>query len=199
MTAVRKKPPRLEKPRKQYAPDQCGLFAIAGFGQLLQTLHWAGTRQALEALPGKEGSYSVWKNDKGRWIQSAAPQLRAVHARIATLMRRVLPPDFRQSGVRGRSFLTNAMFHARPEPSVKLDIKSFYPTTSFKHVRRFFEKDMRCAGDVAFLLAKLCCFEERHLPTGGVHSEVIAFYCHKNSFDLLMDRATSRGGVGNLE
>lgn len=195
MTAARKKPPRLERPRKQYTLDQCALYAVTGFGQLLQALKWSGTRDELEQLPSKKGSYSVWQNERGRRIQAAGPQLRAVQARIATLLRRVLPPEYRQSGVRDRSFLTNARQHARSEPSVKLDIKSFYPTTSFRHVRKFFNQRMRCSGDVAFLLAKLCCFEGRHLPTGGVHSEVMAFYCHKDSFDRLLDRARSRGGV----
>jgi len=195
MTAIRKKPPKLENPRKQYALDQCALFGVNGFGQLLQTLGWAGTRVELEALPNAKGSYSEFKNEEGRWVQSAGKELRAVHFRIATLMRRVLPPEYRQSGVRGRSFLTNAQQHTCVEPSIKLDIKKFYPTTTFQHVLNMFAHDMRCSGDVAFLLAKLCCFKQRHLPTGGVHSEVLAFYCHKNSFDQLLDRATARGGV----
>ena len=78
---------------------------------------------------------------------------------------------------------------------MKLDIKSFYPTTTFQHVRKFFKETMGCAGDVAFLLAKLSCYQGRHLPTGGVHSEVMAFYCHRESFEKLWSRVKSRGGV----
>lgn len=195
METKRKRPPRLERPRKQYALDQCGLYGVRGIGQLMHTLNWKGSRQELEDLPAARGSYKVWKNEKGRNLQSAQPELRRVQARIAVLLRRVLPPEYRQSGVRGRSFLTNAQQHLQQDPSVKLDIKSFYPSTSFQHVRKFFRDTMNCAGDVAYLLAKLCCFRKSHLPTGGVHSEVLAFYCHRENFEKLLHRATARGGV----
>lgn len=196
----RKKPPRLEIPKKQYALTDCALFGIRGIGQLLHVLRWEGSRQELEDLPTAHGSYKVWRTDQGRAIQAvnlketSGSKLRQVQARIAVLLRRVVPPEYRHSGVRGRSFITNAQQHLQDDPSIKLDIRSFYPSTTFQHVRRFFVETMRCSGDVAFLLTKLCCYQRRHLPTGGVHSEVVAFYCHKRSFDLLWERVNARGG-----
>lgn len=190
-----KKKERLEKPRKQYRIDQCALFGLKGIGQLMRVLRWTGTRTELEVFDQRKGSYKAWANEKGREIQAVGPDMRKVHARIAVLLRRVMPPEYRQSGVRERSFLTNAKFHELDEPSVKLDIRSFYPSTTFAHVRRFFVQEMKCAGDVAYLLAKLCCFRRKHLPTGGVHSEVLAFYCHQRAFDQLYRRAKGRGGV----
>lgn len=190
----RKRPPRLEVPRKQYTHKDCALYGLRGMGQLLHVLKWKGSRQELEALSAAKGSYKVWSTSTGRSVQAASPVLRLIQARIAVLLRRVMPPDYRHSGVRGRSFITNALQHLQDDPSVKLDIKSFYPSTTFRHVFRFFRDPMQCAGDVAFLLAKLCCFQERHLPTGGVHSEVVAFWCHKDSFDRLWERTVGRGG-----
>lgn len=192
---ARKKKERLERPQKQYALDQCALFGVKGVGQLMRVLRWSGTRAELEDFDQAKGSYKVWENEKGRLIQAAGTDMRKIQARIAVLLRRVLPPDYRQSGVRDRSFLTNAKLHSLDEPSIKLDIKHFYPSTSFSHVRRFFAQEMKCAGDVAFLLAKLCCYRRRHLPTGGVHSEVLAFYSHRKVFEQLYQRARSRGGV----
>lgn len=192
---ARKKKERLERPKKQYTLNQCALFGIKGVGQLMRVLRWSGTRAELEDFDQTKGSYKVWENEKGRLIQAAGSDMRKLQARIAVLLRRVTPPAYRHSGVRDRSFLTNAKFHSLDEPSVKLDIKSFYPSTSFSHVLRFFAQDMKCAGDVAFLLAKLCCYHRRHLPTGGVHSEVLAFYCHRKVFEQLYQRAKSRGGV----
>lgn len=92
METKRKRPPRLERPRKQYALDQCGLYGVRGIGQLIHTLNWKGSRQELEGLSAAPGSYKVWKNEKGRNLQSAQPELRRVQARIAVLLRRVLPP-----------------------------------------------------------------------------------------------------------
>lgn len=162
-------------------------------GQLARALKWTGPVQDLESL-GTVHDYEVWTSD-GRVIQAARPKLRKVQARVAVLLRRVLPPDYRQSGVRKRSALTNAMMHREPHPSIKLDIKSFYPSTTFALVLKFFRNSLGCAGDVAYLLAKVCCFDRKHLPTGGVHSEVLAFYCHKGSFDRLHERSAARGGV----
>ena len=192
--AKREKPPRLEKPIKQYALDQCALYGIKGLGQLLHVLNWRGTKEALEALPAHPGAYKVWKA-AGRRIEAASPHLRRVQARIAILLRRVTPPDYRHSGVRGRSFLTNAKRHRADAPSIKTDIKHFYPSVTFDHVRRFFQGPMKCAPDIASLLANICCFKRLHVPTGGVHSEVLSFYCVKNCFDAIAARVEGRGGV----
>ena len=193
-TAKRKKPPRLEKPIKQYTLDQCALYGVKGFGQLLEVLRWHGTKEALRALASHRGAYKVWEQN-GRHIEAASPDLRRLHWRIASLLRRVPPPDYRQSGVRGRSFVSNAKCHCVDEPSIKTDIKHFYTSVTFGHVQRFFKEQMQCALDVAALLAEICCFRHQHLPTGGVHSELLAFCCLKPCFDAIDARVKARGGV----
>lgn len=185
---------RLEKPKKQYAKDQCALYGIKGLGQLTEALQWPGELKDLLALSDDSGAYRVWQEQDGRWIQEPTRHLRAVHTRVAVLLRRILPPDYRQSGVRSRSFLSNAANHLDGHASLKLDIKSFYPSTTFGHVRRFFVREMKCAPDVAARLAQLCCYQRKHVPTGGVHSEVLAFFCHKEMFEKLLSRVKDRGG-----
>lgn len=191
----RKKPPRLERPIKQYELDQCALYGIKGVGQLMQKLGWEKSREALEDLPDQSGVYKVWRLSNNRWVQEARPELRQLHTRIATLLRRVEPPEYRHSGVPGRSFLSNAKSHRADMPAIKTDIKAFYPSVTFNHVRRFFKEQMNCTGDTAFLLAKICCYQRKHLPTGGVHSEVLAFYCLKPCFDAIAERVRKYGGV----
>lgn len=161
---------------------------------MLHQLDWRASRADLEALPSQQGAYRVWK-EKSRQIEAAGPDIRRIHARIATLLRRVAPPGYRHSGVRGRSFLTNAMCHVAAAPSIRTDIKHFYPSVTFAHVRHFFVGPMRCAPDIAALLAHICCFRDQHLPTGGVHSEVLAFYCVKECFDQIAARVEARGGA----
>ena len=190
---------KLERPKKQYAVDECALYGIRGLGKLASILYWRGRPADLERFADRPKSYRVWRED-GREIQEPIDDLRTIHARIATLLRRIQPPDFRHSGVRKRSFLTNAQQHLIDEPSIKVDVRKFYPSTSFDHVRRFFKNDLRCAGDVAIVLAKLCCYRKHqghvgHLPTGGVQSEVLGFYCHKKVFDALHARTKARGGT----
>ncbi|WP_205392638.1 reverse transcriptase family protein [Xanthomonas hydrangeae] len=182
----------MEKPKKQYALHDCGLYGLKGLGQLAKALQI--TQDELDELANLRGGYTVW-NQNGRAVQQARPALRKIHARIATLLRRVASPDYRHSGVRDRSFISNAAQHIAPHASLKLDISKFYPSTSVHHVWKFFFRKMHCARDIAAILAGLCCFERRHLPTGGVHSEVLAFYCHKDMLDSLNERVVSRGGV----
>lgn len=191
----RKRSRRLETPAKHYTLDQCALFGVKGMNRLQSVLGWKVGRGSLEALADAKHAYRVWPGPRGRVVQEPNPELRAVHARIATLLRRVAPPSYRHSGVRGRSFLTNAQQHALNCPSIKTDIRGFYQSVTFAHVLTFFRREMKCAGDVAFLLAKLCCYERKHLPTGGVHSEVLAFYCARGCFEQLNERAKQRGGV----
>ena len=184
---------RLETPIKQYSIKDCALYALRGRNQLINALLWKGTFDELESLAKRRDNYRCWLKD-GREVQESREHLRRIHFRIATLLGRVAPPDYRHSGVKKRSFVTNAAQHAVDEPMLQFDIRKFYPSTTFKHVYRFFAVELSCAADIAHLLATLCCFESKHLPTGGVHSEVMAFYVHKRQFDAIKARAESRGG-----
>lgn len=192
---VKKK--RLERPKKQYALNQCALYGIKGIGQALRELGLENASAASLRTLCSAKSYIVWDND-GRIVQQPKPHLQHIQRRIATLLRRVTPPDYRHSGIRDRSFRTNAAAHANSLPCIQFDIRKFYPSTTYAHVRRFFAEDMACAIDVAELLAGLCCFDALHLPTGGVHSEVLAFYAHKQLFDVIDQRVRARGGAMSL-
>jgi hypothetical protein len=165
--------------------------------QLTRALSWKGTFEELRALAADQCNYKCWV-DNGRPVQEARRRLRAIHRRIATLLRRIAPPDYRHSGVKGRSFLSNARMHLHDEPMLQFDLRRFYPSTTFKHVFDVFFHRFACSADVADLLAQLCCVNRSHLPTGGVHSEVLAFYCHKPTFDAIELRAQSRNGRMSL-
>lgn len=193
---------KLERPAKAYDITQCGLYGIKGLRQLCDVLKWTHGSAELDALANGEKNYRVFPLNKGtakeRWVQAPSDALDIVQARIATLLRRVAPPDYRHSGVRERSFITNAAQHANGLPAVKIDVAKYYPSTSFGHIVQLFRDRLRCASDVAIVLAKLCCFECRCLPTGGRHSEIVAFMAHKDLFDSWDDRAKSRGGAFGL-
>lgn len=190
---------KLERPKKQYALNQCALYSVRGLGQLAKVLNYKGDPRDLERIADDQYNYRTWL-EEGRTIQSPVENVRVIQTRIAVLLRRVQPPYYRHSGVRKRSFLTNAQQHLTDDPSIKIDIRKFYPSTSFRHVCSFFKNDIKCAADVSMILAKLCCYrqvdwEMGHLPTGGVHSEVLGFYCHKRTFDSLLARVETRGGA----
>jgi len=121
-----------------------------------------------------------------------------MHARIANLLRRVLTPDYLHSGVAGRSYISNARQHALTAPTATLDIRKFYASTKWAHVFRFFNSDMRCAPDVAGLLASISCYQHDHVPTGSCLSQVLAFWTFKPLFDAIHEHCVSRGGLMTL-
>jgi hypothetical protein len=79
------------------------------------------------------------------------------------------------SGVRGRSYLTNAKAHVAGEQVIKTDVCSFYHSTTTRHVFVGLPREFKCSGDVARLIANISTYRG-HLPTGSPVSMLLTFY-----------------------
>lgn len=55
-----------------------------------------------------------------------------------------------------------------------------------------FIRDFQCAEDVARILADVCCYEQKHLPTGSPLSGRIAHFAASAMFEEINDLATKR-------
>lgn len=97
------------------------------------------------------------------------------------------PPSYLHSGVKGRSYISNARQHAGGGRTLKTDVSRFYPSTKHHQVFVGFLREFHCAGDVARLLADLCTYKG-HVPTGSPISMPTAFFAHKQAFDALYRR-----------
>ena len=142
-------------------------------------------------------NYRVWdeiKNGKAREIQQPIGQLAAVHKRIADLLARVELPDFLYSR-KGRSYIDNALQHRGSLPLIKTDIHKFYPSTTWQMVYDFFIFDCECASDVAHQLSDLCCYQQKHVPTGSPLSGYLAYFAARHMFDEVAALAQQRGCV----
>lgn len=131
-------------------------------------------------------------------MQEPKEDLQRLHKRIAALLLRIQTPGYLHSGLRGRSFVTNAKQHQNDMPAIKLDVVKFYPSTTWGHVYRFFHHALKCSPDVAGLIANLACYNNAgatHLPTGSSLSQILAFYAHKTMFDAIYEMVMTRGGV----
>ncbi len=180
--------------RKSYALDQCPLYKIASRKRLAQDI-FNTDLPFLERLAANEGNFRVFtikQGEKERQVEVPKVVLERIHRRLFNLLERIEKPDYLHSGVRGRSYITNAKVHIGSVPLVKLDLKKFYPSVDGARVSRFFTGSMRCSPDVAALLTRLCTFEN-HVPTGSCVSQLLAFYAAKPLFDEL--HALS-GGAG---
>lgn len=183
--------------RKTYTVDQSPLYKVASRKRLAQDVFNVDL-PFMERLAANEGNFRVFKIKQGtkdRQVEVPKIVLERIHRRLFNLLERIEKPDYLHSGVRGRSYISNARVHIGAFPLVKLDIKKFYPSVDGARVSRFFTESMGCSPDVAGLLTRLCTFEN-HVPTGSCVSQLLAFFAAKPLFDELHTLAESEGVRG---
>ena len=124
------------------------------------------------------------REDDGRVIEDPRPLLKLIHRRIKNLICRIETPVYLHSAVKKRSYVTNAHSHLGNRCVGCLDIRKFYPSTSFEQINGFFRRDMECSPDVAYLLTCLIACDG-HLPTGSPLSPILSFHVHRRMFEEL--------------
>lgn len=127
-----------------------------------------------------------------RVLEVPDPKLKAVHARIKHQLSLLVAPDYLHSGVKGRSFVTNALVHQGARSMLTLDIRKFYPSCSRKAVERYFRRELGQPKDIASLLADISTFDE-HIPTGSPVSQILAFWAKSQAFNEIARYAKNRG------
>lgn len=181
------------KARKFYSIDQSPLFKLGSRRRLAQRV-FDVELSFLEELANNDSNYRVFHITQGvkkRQVEAPKPILERLHRRLFVLLERVDKPDYLQSGVKGRSYITNAQLHVGHVPLAKLDIQKFYPSVGAGRVYRFFHQAMLCSPDVSALLTKLCTFDG-HVPTGSCLSQLLAYFATKDMFDELHQLALAR-------
>jgi len=128
------------------------------------------------------------EGDKDRITETPFGELRRVHERILALFSRIEPPPYLQSGIKKRSYISNAEEHIFGEVIYKLDVKKFFQNTKWNHVFCLFSEQFNCPTDIAAIMANLITVNG-HLPTG---SPLSTLYAHKRMFDRIYDEAKSR-------
>lgn len=150
----------------------------------------------LEKLAKRPDNYRLFTigkdKNKPRQVEEPKPYLERIHRRLFNLLRRIDPPSYLHSGVKGRSYITNANKHIGSDAAVTLDIRKFFPSTLGWHVFDFFHNVMQCSRDVAGLLTRLSTCHG-HVPTGSCLSQAIAFYAHYEMFEEIYNLTSSKG------
>jgi len=119
-------------------------------------------------------SFSTVCGGKTRHIERPIPSLERIQKNIYELLNQGNKPAYLHSGVKGRSYITNAQAHVNSLPTVKIDIRKFYASTSSRKVYRYFADTLKCSPDVSGLLTKLTTRAGR-LPIGTHTSQLLAF------------------------
>jgi RNA-directed DNA polymerase len=187
------------KPRANLLLSECWLYAIASPADLARRLSTSSHKLTVDDLSffaRDAGNYRLFpiidEKGKERAIQWPKHRLQSVHARIHKLLSRVAVPKYLHSAVRGKSYVSNAAAHDPKMPTVKIDVKKFFPSVTRAVIFNFFAGPLKCRRDVAGLLADILTFDA-HLPTGSAASPIIAYYSFKAMFDEIAQFSESLG------
>jgi Reverse transcriptase (RNA-dependent DNA polymerase) len=179
--------------RKTYSLNQCPLYKLQSRKKLAVEIFRLDLQQLeqLAANPKNYRIFSIQQGTKQRVVEMPKPILERIHRRLFKLLERIEKPNYLQSGVKGRSYITNAKIHIGNVPVVKLDVKKFYPSVTYAMVFRFFHDQLQCSPDVSGLLTKLVTCNG-HVPTGSCLSQLLAFFSTKPMFDNIDSLAKNK-------
>lgn len=138
--------------------------------------------------------YTISKDGKERQIEEPRGQLLLAHSKLSRLLRRVEVPDYLHSGIKKRSNVTNAMQHKGSSNLLVTDISKFYPSTNYERVFKLFKHRFECEGDVAQLVADVCCCKG-HVPTGSSLSMSLAYWANFDMFEELSSLSVKHGAT----
>ena len=78
-----------------------------------------------------------------------------------------------QGGIKGRSYVTNALTHTGAAAVLKADIKDFFPSIELQRVETMFRTRLHCSAKVAAAMATICT-SKGTLPLGAPTSTIVA-------------------------
>lgn len=132
--------------------------------------HYAPFQQAKPSKPHTREPIST----KLREIDNPDKELKRVQALI--LDRLLLPvplPNFLYGAVRKKCVRAHAQAHLGATTIVKMDVKSYYPNVTNRHVFRIWKDVLLCSPRIARLLTQLTTYNW-HLPQGAPTSPALA-------------------------
>lgn len=185
--------PSQKSRRKRYPLNQSPIYKINSRRKLASLFYYT-PKNFKKLAENADNYYRVFSKcdakGKSRTFEVPIPPLDKIHCRLFKLLRRIEPPSYLHSGVKGRSYITNATMHIGCSRMITLDIYKFYPSTSFWHVFEFFHDVMHCSRDVAWQLTAISTYRS-HVPTGSCISQFIAFFAHYKMFEEIHSLTSS--------
>lgn len=189
---------RIQARELRYEIERSPLYGLSNKKKLSELLR---IDHKLILHPDKSGltsQYRIFKDRKTRrFITEPVDQLADIHRRLLKLLTRIAPPAYIHSAIKKRSYKTNAEQHKNSSNVLKIDLKKFFPSVKFGYIYDFFLNTLRCAKDIATILAKLCTVQTEkygvHLPTGSCISPILSFLANRKMFDAIKAICEERG------
>lgn len=187
----------------RYDLTKSGLFRLPTVKALAHLLEWKGTPSSLRSFSRRTDLFDEYelkdrRSGKIRKIQSPTADAKRLQERLNKLLKQIRVPDYLQSGVPGRSHLSNSREHLIAKgATVTVDITNFYPSISRRRVFRLFRTVFECPGDVADVITDLVCCNG-HLATGSPASVLLSFFACRDMFDAIAERSIRIGAKFTL-
>ncbi len=132
---------------------------------------------------------------KVRQIDNPSKALKAVQSKILDrLLKPVELPHFLFGAVAKRCVAKHAFEHLDRGPIVKLDIKSYYPNVTARHVYGVWRNVLNCSSAVSSLLTKLTTYDW-HLPQGAPTSPALANLFLASIYAPVIEACSAKGVV----
>lgn len=123
-----------------------------------------------------------------RTIEAPAKQLKSIQRKLNKELQKLETPSYLFSGIKGKSFIDNALVHVQNKYILCVDIHSFYPSTDSKKVLEFYKYSLEIPNDIAKILTELTTFDG-HLPTGAPTSVILAYFAYAKTFEDIYKKA----------
>lgn len=155
-------------------------------------------------------------NGKKRLIEPInSIELKCIQKRIQRLLKDIKYDDNIFSGISGKSYIDNGLYHIGSKYVVALDISKFFPNIGREKVYDFFKNKLMNSSDVAKILTDLCTIDlnkisdlddnvvlylkenkirkMKHIPTGSSISCIMSYLANIDMFSEISNFAKSNG------
>lgn len=188
---------------KKYPIILSPLYRLSSIDVLAKTLGFSVDKllKLDDYMRKRQGSgYRRFKTGpKQREVQQPVfPPLRIAQRRVFILLSRIATPDYLHSGVKHRSYITNAAQHTDNPYCLTMDISHFYASTRAEAVFQFYKYKLEIVDDLSRILTNICTFDSTMIPTGSSISQLIAYWAYSDMFDQIAEKASSIGATFSL-
>ena len=182
-----------------YSIKQSPLWGLSSRKRLCTLLRIESCDKLEKFLSGHGRHYKEFDltvNGKSRRIITAIGEMKIVHESFSRLIRRVETPKYHMSK-KNHSSNIHAKFHSDNDYLFTTDIRDFFPTCTRERVAYSFKKHFKMSGDIAFILSKLLCYQDK--VSQGCHpSDMLSFWSNRSMFDQINDFCENKGFLFSL-
>lgn len=132
------------------------------------------------------------RTGKDRDLAYPVGRLRTVHERLKHHLNKVTQPGYLFSPRKGRAPRDNAAHHVGQGHFLSLDVKQFYPSTTFAMVKHSLIDLFGLRDDVAGLIAHLATIDGK-VAFGSPLTPVLCSLVHRRMFDAIAQECDARG------